>query len=323
VRSRAALALARVAVEARAYALHCLSMQQQRMVKFVEVRDFNNVYISELISGGGPILQRFKSLMSTLQTYYPELIHRAIIPFAPSTFSKVGGAPHHTPTHRTRRSDRVHHLTAAARVPPFTPWPAMTSWRPHCAAQVFALISSVLNERMQQKICVVPATAPFATVAEKFTPKALYSWAHAIDAGHDWNAEVKVNNGACEYTACWLDEGDALRWRVHLATGDDVGVYLYWMGNEGAPAVLHDARLAATEACSGSHVAPCSGVVWVCADNNASWWNAKGVRVTLDVDKKAGNGAADSTTAPPTDAPEQQQQQQQAKTPSMESVELN
>ena len=42
----------RCMLEARALVLHNRSMRERRMVKFVEVRDFNNVYVSELLAHG-------------------------------------------------------------------------------------------------------------------------------------------------------------------------------------------------------------------------------------------------------------------------------
>ena len=57
----------RCMLEARAIVLHNLSLEQSRMVKFVEIRDFNNVYVSEMITHGRPFIQRLKALISSVQ----------------------------------------------------------------------------------------------------------------------------------------------------------------------------------------------------------------------------------------------------------------
>ena len=61
----------RCMLEARAVLLHSLSLQQRRMVKFVEVRDFNNVSIAELLTQGRHFIGRLKGVLQSLQSHYP------------------------------------------------------------------------------------------------------------------------------------------------------------------------------------------------------------------------------------------------------------
>jgi hypothetical protein len=76
-------------IEQRALVLHNLSMQQQRMVKFVEVRDLNAVWISEIVNKGRALLARVKKLMGTVQDFYPEVVHRVLIAHTPAAFSTL------------------------------------------------------------------------------------------------------------------------------------------------------------------------------------------------------------------------------------------
>ena len=100
---------------------------------------------------GGPLIHRLKTLISSVQDHYPELIHQAIIAHAPATFSKL-----------------------------------------------FALVSSVLNDRMRSKILVAPATGPITPVAERISARALHmrsaaGWRVIIRAtGRHWRAWAGV-----------------------------------------------------------------------------------------------------------------------------------
>ena len=259
----------RCLLEARALVLHKLSLRQQRMVKFFEVRDFNNVHVSELILHGRHIIQNLKDIIRSLQDHYPEVLHQVLIAHAPTTFSKL-----------------------------------------------FSLVSSVLNERMRNKIFVIPATAKFEQVACLLDANALHTWGQlvnnsssgkAADGGWGGSTGVTVANMGCEFVTRWLEKGETLKWKVRLSSGESIRVFAYWMaeapnsssggasgggngGNGGSGTMapraqaelLQDVALKAEEACDGSYTAEAaSGVVWLCADNVASWWYEKVVHASL------------------------------------------
>ena len=224
----------RCMLEARALVLHNRSMAEKRMVKFVEVRDFNCVYVSELLKHGRPFIQKLKSVLSSLMSHYPELIHQAIIANAPATFSNI-----------------------------------------------YSLVSSVFNDRMQAKILVLPATVPFSRLAELLQPRALHSWTLTLSGVVDWDQQVTVANGASEFTSRWLDAGETLQWKVALCEGETVRIAVHWVATAGNAVVLHDAEIKTSETCEGKHVAAESGVVWLCVDNVASWWYPRVVRATF------------------------------------------
>jgi len=109
----------------------------------------------------------------------------------------------------------------------------------------------------------------------------------------NWASDVTVANGACEYTARWLERGDLLRWSVSLSAGSDVRVFAYWVTRprdahaKVSAELLVDSVIATGEACEGSHRASedDGGVLWLCADNVASWWYEKTIQATLTVEK--------------------------------------
>ena len=77
----------RSVLEQRALVLHNLSLQHSRMIKFVEIRDFNGARISELLSKGRPLLGKMKTLLGQLLEFYPEVVHRVQVTHAPTAFS--------------------------------------------------------------------------------------------------------------------------------------------------------------------------------------------------------------------------------------------
>ena len=120
----------------------------------------------------------------------------------------------------------------------------------------------------------------------------------------DWASAVTVANGACEYTARWLERGDLLRWSVTLSAGSDVRVFAYWCtrprdANATVSAeLLVDSVVETGQVCSGSHRASEAegGVLWLCVDNVASWWYEKTVRATLVVEKAVEKAAESQPT---------------------------
>lgn len=197
---------------------------------------------------GGPLIHRLKTLISSVQDHYPELIHQAIIAHAPATFSKL-----------------------------------------------FALVSSVLNDRMRSKILVAPATGPITPVAERISARALHSWGSLIDEVVDWGAAVTVANGACEFTARWVAPGETLRWKIALTGGDTVRVFVCWLSEASGSALdyLADVVISTGEVCAGRKVVPLGGdggdgggggCVWLCVDNADAWWNTKEVRAEISLD---------------------------------------
>lgn len=79
----------RAQLEQRWMVLHNLSMQQKRMVKFVEVRDLNGASMTNLVMNGSRLITRMLNMLSGLQDFYPEVIHQVFVLNAPSTFQAL------------------------------------------------------------------------------------------------------------------------------------------------------------------------------------------------------------------------------------------
>jgi len=79
----------RTQLEQRWLVLHNLSLQQRRMVKFVEVRDLNGASITSLALNAPRLVSRFMAILSPLQDFYPEVVHQVLVLNAPSTFSAL------------------------------------------------------------------------------------------------------------------------------------------------------------------------------------------------------------------------------------------
>jgi len=75
--------------EQRAVFLHHLSLQQRRLVKFVDVRDLTGFAILPFLSKGRPLIAKLKQILTVVQDYYPEMLHQVIIFNAPSAISRV------------------------------------------------------------------------------------------------------------------------------------------------------------------------------------------------------------------------------------------
>lgn len=76
-------------LEQRATVLFNLSQKRKRMVKYDDLRDMTQVSIPSVISSG--LVGKLKSMLSTIQDFYPESIHQVAIWSAPPAFSKLFG----------------------------------------------------------------------------------------------------------------------------------------------------------------------------------------------------------------------------------------
>ncbi|KAL1522816.1 hypothetical protein AB1Y20_017786 [Prymnesium parvum] len=76
-------------LEQRALVLHNRSIAEHRMVKCVDVRDFTGGSVTEFISKGRGLLSAIKAQLAVVQSFYPELLHQAIIFNAPAMFSNL------------------------------------------------------------------------------------------------------------------------------------------------------------------------------------------------------------------------------------------
>ncbi|CAK0802166.1 unnamed protein product [Prorocentrum cordatum] len=76
-------------LEQRAVVLHNLSLQQRRMVKFVELRDLSQTSPALLLRSGRPVFKRLKTFFSILQDCYPELVHQVLFFNAPAGAARL------------------------------------------------------------------------------------------------------------------------------------------------------------------------------------------------------------------------------------------
>lgn len=75
--------------EQRSMVLHKLSLQQGRMVKFVDVRDMTGASILAMLHKGRPFIAKVKSILQVIQDYYPEMIHQVIMFNAPAAVARI------------------------------------------------------------------------------------------------------------------------------------------------------------------------------------------------------------------------------------------
>eukprot|EP00927_Polykrikos_kofoidii_P031258 TRINITY_DN26907_c0_g1_i1.p1 TRINITY_DN26907_c0_g1~~TRINITY_DN26907_c0_g1_i1.p1 ORF type:complete len:435 (-),score=67.51 TRINITY_DN26907_c0_g1_i1:32-1300(-) len=71
-------------LEQRALILHNLSHKQGRMAKFVDIRDFNQVPVTKLVSHATNAMGKIKQFFSVVQNFYPEMNHKVFCYSAPS-----------------------------------------------------------------------------------------------------------------------------------------------------------------------------------------------------------------------------------------------
>ena len=249
------------------------------------MRDFNAAWISQIMTKGKALLMKLKVFLQRVQAHYPESTHQAIMAHAPSTFSSL-----------------------------------------------FAVISPALNERMRAKVTVLDASQTFGGLATRLDAKALHSMASLASADLPWETGLSVANGTCEFTTRWLRARDTLRWQVRLSGGssDTVRLFVAWVPYARAPSatdpaavgggvaggavasaapdgacyrVLHDSAITPSTGGAHSHVAgEEEGIIWLCVDNTASWWNAYTVSVAFTHDAVADDSAAPHDEAPPATA---------------------
>jgi len=224
-------------LEQRWRVLHNLSLRQQRMVKFVELRDLNGASMTNLALRGSRTVSRFLSILSGLQDFYPEVIHQVLVLNTPSTFSTV-----------------------------------------------FDMISPAMNPRMLSKIKVHPVGVEFTRIATMLSARAVWSWVAQSTSHLDFGSLV-IDNGAQEYTARWLDEGQTASWSVLLKDGADV---LFRRAFLSAPVAGKAAAPTSSEELvylgkpvGGSFTPVAPGVLLLCLDNTSSWWSTKTCSITV------------------------------------------
>ena len=122
-------AFLRAMIEQRAIVCHTLSVAQRRLVKCVDLRDLTGISVSEILTSGRPFIAKLGKIISVIQDFYPELIHKAFIFNASPAFS-----------------------------------------------QLFALVSPMLNARMQAKVQVFALGGSFEQLACRMEARACWSW---------------------------------------------------------------------------------------------------------------------------------------------------
>lgn len=227
-----------------------------------------------MLTKGKALLLKLKAFLQRVQAHYPESTQQAIMAHAPSSFSTL-----------------------------------------------FAVVSPALNERMRAKVTVLDASQSFDGLARRLDAKALHSMASLASADLPWASGLSVANGTCEFTTRWLRARETLRWQVRLSGGssDTIRLFVAWVPYARAPSaagaatvgsattgggvsaapdgacyrVLHDSAITPSTAGVYSHVAgETEGLIWLCVDNTASWWNAYTVSVTFTHENAANDTAA-------------------------------
>lgn len=168
---------------------------------------------------------------------------------------------------------------------------------PSTFAKLFAVVSTVLNERMKAKVRLHPLGTRFQEFASVLQARAVYSWLHQATAGVDFSSGATVANSSVEYQVRWLEKGDSCRLSVSVEDLD-IKVHCIFLpqdaasrnGYQGAnEAIFRDAATISSEEVTvlpkepyeTNFVADCSGVLILCFDNYSSWWNAKTVTLSM------------------------------------------
>jgi len=255
-------------IEQRALVLHNLSMQQQRMVKFVEVRDLNAVWISEIVNKGRALLARVKKLMGTVQDFYPEVVHRVLIAHTPAAFSTLYAIISPVLNERMRAKVGVQPLGA-----PFDALfarfdaRAIHSWH--------ALLERTVDwaSEVQVEAGTSEATTRWLEAGESV------EWAVRLASGPDLLVHtrfVPADGSAAASTADGTGGGK-------VDGSDAQGARVGHTGTE---------RLEGEGACEGRLVAVRAGVLYLCLDNVSSWTRSKRACVTIACKRKEPDAGA-------------------------------
>lgn len=262
----------RCTLEQRALVLHNLSVQQSRMVKFFEVRDFNAVWISEILRHGQQLLSKVRALMGALQSHYPEMLHRVIIAHAPSSFSNLFALI--SPVLNERM------LAKVAVFPPSTPFAQLYE---HLDARAIHSWHALLQRTVDWSKLLAIEVRPLPAHRTRPPPQPFPRPSHS-------------QAGAMEATTRWLEAGEELGWSVEVRQGAltvksrfVAAAYVPGRGGEGTYAETSE-DVAARGPCEGRTRATEAGVLWLCLDNSASWVTGAKAEVKL-------------TSAPPAQAP--------------------
>merc|ERR1719456_1587956 len=70
-------------LEQRARVLYKQSMEEDRLAKILEIRDFSFVPVSEMLSMLMPLFVKLRPLVGNLQHHYPEMVFKVYIIHAP------------------------------------------------------------------------------------------------------------------------------------------------------------------------------------------------------------------------------------------------
>ena len=105
----------------------------------------------------------------------------------------------------------------------------------------------------------------------------------------DWSASggVTVGFGTTEFTTRWLEPGETLKCSITLTGGDIVRVVATWVPEDAASEaprceIVHDAMITTAQTAQCSYTARGgAGVLWICADNVASWMRTKTITATI------------------------------------------
>ena len=143
----------------------------------------------------------------------------------------------------------------------------------------------MLNSRMQMKFKVFTRGTPFNEFCPLLDARAIWSWTAQASANVSFE-KLTVANCTQEYAAKWLEKGSRCKWSLTLEDGSDILFHRYFVPSSGVAkgSELSHEEVTVTAECphEGSFTSECEGVLWLCIDNYASWWNAKVVTLLLD-----------------------------------------
>lgn len=225
--------------EHRSMLLHKMSIEQHRMVKVLDVRDLTDVGVTDIFTKVVPILKQVKNVLSVVQDFYPEVIHRAVIINAPSTF-----------------------------------------------ANVFSIVSVLLNERMKSKISILGPTTPFPEVAAPFSSAGMREWldyqpSFMSERPKSEFEEIAVGASAMTWHHIWLPAaGASCTWLAKVAA-KNIRVAGYSLEEGKELQLISEVKVEAGEDHTGRFEAPAPCCFVIVLDNASSWFTGKDVSLKL------------------------------------------
>lgn len=228
--------------EHRSMLLHKMSIEQHRMMKVLDIRDLTDVGVTEIFSKVVPILKQIKGVLAVVQDFYPEVIHKAVVINAPSTFANVFSIVAVLLNERMKSKISI--------LGPTTPFPEVAAHFSSSGMREWLGYRPPYQDPVPER-----PSSEFEEVAVAASSMTWHHfWLPAAGASCVWLAKVAAKN--IRVAAYFLQEGKELQ-------------------------LVSEVKVEAGEDHSGRFEAPSPGCFVLVLDNASSWFTGKDVSIKL------------------------------------------